>query len=170
VQQISQKGLEGLYENLSKGEEIKLSDLKKDYENRHLTILLLLYNRTGALDWNTDERPRPKKISELDYNQLTIHHIFAKEYLERRNIQQDHDLLGNITIISDVANKKLKFKDPEEYLSELEKMSPELLEKHCIPRDRKLWDVNRYEDFVSERVKLIASKIEKEFNIKVLSS
>jgi hypothetical protein len=170
VQQISQKGLEGLYENLSKGEEIKLSDLKKDYENRHLTMLLLLYNRTGALDWNTDEKPRPKKISELDYNQLTIHHIFAKEYLERRNIQQDYDLLGNITIISDVANKKLKFKDPKEYLSELEKMSPELLEKHCIPRDRKLWDVNRYEDFVSERVKLIASKIEKEFNIKVLSS
>jgi hypothetical protein len=167
VEEISQgNGLKGLYDKLDK--EIAFSKLKEDYENYHLTLLLLLYAKTGALDWNEKEIPKPKKIQEIQ--QLTVHHIFPEEFLERRNIQKSYDYFGNITIISDEANKNLKYKDPAVYLDKLERIDSELLEKHYIPRNKELWNVNRYEEFVQERAKLIASKIESEFNIRVLTS
>ena len=170
IQKIyERKGLDGLYENLN-FKEIAFSKLKGDYENYHLTMLLLLYTKIGTLDWNEKEIPRPKKIYEIHPKQLTIHHIFPEEYLERRGIHQEYDTFGNITILSDDANKNIKFKDPASYLNKLEEIDSELLEKHCIPRNKELWNVNRYEDFIMERLNLIASKIESEFKIRVLKS
>jgi hypothetical protein len=161
-------GLKGLYGNLDP-KEITLSKLESDYENYHLTILLMLYTKTGALDWN-EEKLIPEKVSEIDRKQLAIHHIFPEEFLERRNIQQDYDLFGNITILSSEVNNRLKYKNPADYLGKLEKIGHELLEKHCIPQDKELWNVDRYKDFTNERAKLIANKIESEFNIRVLTT
>jgi len=169
VQQIKNgNGVNGLQSNLA-WREIPLSALQGDYENYHLTILLLLYKRLESRDWNLTETPSPKRISEMSSEQLSIHHIFPEEFLERRGLQQNYDLFGNVTIISYDANRRLKYRNPKDYLKELNYMAPELLTKHCIPPDEGLWDVNRYEDFVKERAKLIAGKVEQEFGIRVLT-
>ncbi|RLI73339.1 hypothetical protein DRP04_15910 [Archaeoglobales archaeon] len=168
VEKINQgKGIKGLIEDL-RIRELPLSVLDEDYENRHLTLLLLLYHKIGTRDWNLREIPNIRKISEIVPSELHVHHIFPKEFLERRGYEEKWDHFGNITIISREANEAIKFKDPREYLSKLKNTSPELLEKHFIPLDEELWSVDNYERFLEERIKLIAKVIEKEFGIKVL--
>jgi len=160
------EGVKGLIKGLNL-REIPASTLESEYENRHLTLLLLLYQRIGAQDWNFEEKPRLRKISELSTKEMHIHHIFPEEFLERRGFEEKQDYLGNITIISERANEKIKFKNPEKYLKELKNVDPELLRRHCIPMDERLWCIDSYEDFLKERIKILAETIEKEFNIKV---
>jgi hypothetical protein len=168
IKQIeSGKGVKGLMECL-KIKDLTLSQFECDYDECHLTILLLLYNKLKTKDWNLKERPNIKRVSELSPKELQVHHIFPQEFLERRGIAERFDELGNITIISKTANNEFKFKDPQQYLAELEKVGSELLEKHFIPADKNLWEINNYEKFLKERVKLIAQAIQRRFNIKVL--
>jgi len=160
------KGVIGLVENL-RMKEIPFSTFEEDYETYHLTMLMLLYNKNKAFDWNLKEMPYPKRISEFDAARLTIHHIFPEEFLERRGLTEKWDILGNITIISDEANNFLRFKDPNQYLTDLNAKSSELLEKHFVPKDHTLWKIDNYEQFVKRRAILIAKAIQEEFNIKV---
>jgi len=168
IDKINQgKGMKGLIDNL-RVRELPLSALDEDYENRHLILLLLLYQKLGTRDWNLEERPNIRKISEIDSSELQVHHIFPKEFLERRGYDEKWDNFGNITIISKKANEAIKYKDPRKYLNGLKNVSSELLEKHFIPMDENLWSVDNYERFLEERIKLIAKAIEEEFGIKVL--
>jgi hypothetical protein len=160
-------GVKGLIENL-KMKDLTLSQFECDYDECHLTLLLLLYNKLKTEDWNLKERPNIKKVSELSPKELQVHHIFPREFLERRGVVERFDEFSNITIISKSANNEFKFKDPQQYLAELEHVDPELLEKHFIPIDKKFWKINSYEEFLKERVKLIAQAIQKQLNIKVL--
>jgi len=160
-------GIKGLMDNL-RMREYPFSALDEDYENRHITTLLLLYQKLRTKDWNLDKRPRIPEIKEMNTEDLHIHHIFPKEFLERRGYTEEWDNVANITIISKKANEKIKFKDPKEYLKELYKVDPELLEKHFIPTDEGLWDVNRFSEFLKKRRGLIKNAIEKELRIRVM--
>ncbi len=167
IESIDRGRVDGLIGNL-RMKELPLSSLEEDYENRHLTLLLLLYQKIGTRDWNLREIPNIRRIFEINPSDLQIHHIFPKEFLERKGYDEMWDNFGNITIISKEANNDIKYKDPKEYLKELKKVSSELLEKHFIPMDESLWSVDNYEEFLKERIRLIAEAIEKEFGIKVL--
>jgi len=158
-------GINGLMKNLEG--EYSSSALDENYENRHITMLLLLYQKLRTKDWNLDERPRIPEIMEINPDDLHIHHIFPKEFLERRKYGEEWDNVANITIISRSANEKIKFRDPKDYLKELYEVDPELLEKHFIPTDKELWDINRFSEFLEERRELIKNAIEKELRIKV---
>lgn len=170
IEKIKQgKGLEGVIANLGM-RELPFSALDEDYENRHLTLLLLLYKRIETTDWDLKGRPNIRKISEIDPDDISVHHIFPKEFLERRGHDEKWDHFGNITIVSKRANNSLKFRDPKDYLNELKDASSQLLEKHFIPLDENLWNVVNYERFLKERIKLIARAIEREFHIKILGT
>ena len=160
-------GINGLMENL-RMREYPFFALDENYENQHITMLLLLYQKLRTKDWNLDKRPRIPEIMEINPDDLHIHHIFPKEFLERRGYMEEWDNVANITIISESANKKIKFRDPKEYLKELYEVDPELLEKHFIPTDKELWDINRFSEFLKERMRLIINAIEKELRIKVI--
>ena len=153
------KNLEGEYSS---------SALDENYENRHITMLLLLYQKLRTKDWDLDKSPRIPEIKEINPEDLHIHHIFPKEFLERRKFGEEWDNVANITIISRSANEKIKFRDPKEYLKELYEVDPELLKKHFIPTDKELWDIDRFSEFLKERMKLIINAIEKELRIKVI--
>jgi hypothetical protein len=96
----------------------------------------MLAKRTGAMDWNLKNPREIKKVSELAGEDQSIHHIFPKEFLERRSFEEKFDNFGNITIISKQANDSLKFKDPRRYLQELQNVSSELLKKHFVPENK----------------------------------
>ncbi len=160
-------GINGLMENL-RMKEYPFSALDEDYENRHLTMLLLLYQKLRTKDWNLDEVPRIPKIGEINPDDLHIHHIFPKEFLERRGYTEEWDDVANMTIISKMANEKIKFNDPKVYLEKLYKIDPELLEKHFIPTNEELWNTDRFSEFLKERRELIKNAIEREFGIKVV--
>ena len=106
-------GINGLMKNLEG--EYSSSALDENYENRHITMLLLLYQKLRTKDWNLDERPRIPEIMEINPEDLHIHHIFPKEFLERRKYGEEWDNVANITIISRSANERIKFRDPKEF-------------------------------------------------------
>ena len=72
------------------------------------------------------------------------------------------DEFGNVTLISEKANEYFKFKNPQEYLNELKDVGPELLERHFIPMNSNLWNVDNYDRFLGERMKLVTEALEKE--------
>ena len=159
-------GIKGLMKNL-RMREYPSPALDENYENHHITMLLLLYQKLRTKDWDLDKSPRIPEIKEINPDDLHIHHIFPKEFLERRGYMEEWDNVANITIISSSANKKIGSRDPKEYLKELYEVDPELLEKHFIPTDKELWDINRFSEFLEERRELIKNAIEKELRIKV---
>ena len=86
--------MNGLIDNL-RVRELPLSALDEDYENRHLILLLLLYQKIGTRDWNLKERPNIRKISEIDPSELHVHHIFPKEFLDGRGSDEKWENYGN---------------------------------------------------------------------------
>jgi hypothetical protein len=169
IQQIERgKSFSGLMENL-RMKEIPLSQLEGDFDNYHLTLLLILYCKLKTKDWNIGDRPNIREVSELDPGDLQIHHVFPEEFLSRRGYMEKWDNFGNIVLISKKANNYFKFKDPLVYLNELKNIEPELLKKHFIPMNSNLWNIDNYDEFLEERLRLIADATET-FGVKVLRS
>ena len=104
----------------------------------------------------------------MQLDQLYIHHIFLKDFLEKSELRDLWDDVANITVISRRANESIGNGKPEEYLKELYEKDSELLEEHFIPLDKKLWKIRNYDKFLKERRALIAKAIEEKLGIKVL--
>jgi len=139
--------------------ELNMESLEGEYEVKHLTLLRMLYRNNEALDWNfrvIKEGRIPRKISELSYKSLHIHHIFPEFFLRRESRYEDLiNEFANITIISEEANKQIGRRYPHDYLAELESLDPELLKRHFIPDEPELWKLENYEEFLKQRRTLI---------------
>lgn len=90
------------------------------------------------------------KIVQQD--NIERHHIFPRsKFSEDR--RRAADRLANIAFISGTANKSVGDDDPGRYLLEIDKR---ILESQCIPADRRLWRIERAEEFWQARRKLLA--------------
>ena len=115
-------------------------------------MLYLLLVKNEADNWVG----RP--IKDCKFDSLAKHHIFPKDFLsEKMTFESNEDEkikvnnLGNITFIDKKENGSIGAQDPKEYLGKY----TEALRRHFIPTDRDLWDVENYDSFLEERVKLI---------------
>jgi len=167
IKSIKEKGIEGLFSNLSL-KEIPLSYFDGEFENRHLTLLLILFKMNKTRDWNLKSKPNIKEITELDTKDLSIHHIFPKEYLERRNDEMSYNKFANITIISEKANKSIGFRDPRKYLKELKEVDENLLREHFVPTDESLWELDNFEEFLKKRIELLIEFLQEKIGILVV--
>ncbi len=115
----------------------------------------------GLLDWNNS--------SKIQFNtDINDHHIFPVAYLKKK-LGEDElednllDCVANRTLIPKITNVTISDKCPSYYLADLLKKNSNLqksLDSHLIPRETisGLYD-DFYEDFLSERCKLIFSSI-----------
>ena len=97
------------------------------------------------------------------------HHIYPRSVLRQGNIPDDKiHCLANITVLNERTNvNKLSGKPPSRYIQEF-RISEQDLRSHLIPdpfareaNDETLqeqWGVEQYEDFLSERAKLLAKE------------
>ena len=93
--------------------------------------------------------------------ELDVHHIFPRALfagLGRAPHDTSHipDRIGNLTVITAGDNRSLGATLPEVYLPRL---SPEILEAHCIPNEPDLWRFERYTDFCTRREELLTAKL-----------
>jgi hypothetical protein len=89
--------------------------------------------------------------------QLQIHHFFPKSLLKKHGRGEDLiNLFGNYVVISKSSNLDVLAKEPATYMKRI-RISDAELQKQCIPVDRGLWHVDRYEDFLKERCRLLAT-------------
>lgn len=155
---VGGEGVDGLLGNL-RLKSVPPEILEGSYDESHLTLLLTSYRSLQARDWDLSRKPTIPPIGEVNSRELQIHHIFPKDVLEKVGKDQLVDDVANITIISNKANERISNKPPSDYLKELHKADPELLSKHFVPTDEKLWNINAYEEFLKERRKLILEYI-----------
>ncbi len=93
-------------------------------------------------------------------NRLDFHHIFANSILRKTKFKDEKEDIANKTFLTNKSNKKLSDSDPT-YLSEYSK---KLLKNHLIPADEKLWKLEKYEEFLEERKKIISEELNKFLN------
>lgn len=111
--------------------------------------------RHEAMDWFKGIRIRRDTFSE-DQN-LEYHHIFPKKLLNARGVDRyTRDEMANLAFLSQKANKKITAREPRVYLAEIAEHDPERLEAQCVPMDRSLWEIDRFEDFLKARRELLA--------------
>lgn len=84
-----------------------------------------------------------------------FHHIFPRKCLEGTQYGKMRDHIANLTIITSKSNKEISKKQPD-YLLQI---SDDLKRQHLIPQDKELYKIDRYEDFLKERQKLIANTL-----------
>ncbi len=117
----------------------------------YLMILDILLYRNNATDWAS----KPV-ISE----QAAIHHLFPREFLKANGETRDImiNCLANLTFISPSVNSEIGDESPEVYLANYATAADDLLKAHLIPGNKKLWNIDAFEDFLDARLKLIWNK------------
>jgi len=86
---------------------------------------------------------------------LQIHHFFPKSLLLKHGRADDViNTFGNYTVISASCNLNVGTEEPATYMQRVQ-VSDIQLQKQCIPTDRNLWGLERYDDFLKERRQLL---------------
>jgi hypothetical protein len=84
------------------------------------------------------------------------HHIFPRKYLEKNGVEGNEiHALANMAVIDPKTNIRFGAKEPTRYLEKYE-IPDEYLEEQLVPTDRKLFTVDRYDDFLKLRAKSLA--------------
>lgn len=93
-------------------------------------------------------------------NQVQVHHIFPKALLKRIGVsRKDRDEIANLAFLAARPNRTISSREPAEYLAEIADRHPQRLEAQCVPLDRSLWQLNRFQDFLAARRELLARAI-----------
>jgi Protein of unknown function DUF262/Protein of unknown function (DUF1524) len=137
---------------------IERSDITDAYMNvlrgragkEYLMLLDVLLHRGGATDWEG---------SPIKSESAHVHHIFPREFLKEQGETREEyiNCLGNLTLIAKRINSEIADTPPSEYLP---RFDTGVLEKHFIPTSKKLWNFDRYEDFLDARLRLMAKQTE----------
>lgn len=135
---------------------IENSDITKAYNNvlrgrvgkEYLMILDVLLHRNEATDW-----AGRALVSE----DAAVHHIFPREFLKENGETRDEmiNCLANLTFISPEINSEIGDTPPEEYLPLYDE---QILERHVVPLNKRLWKVDNFQDFLDARLQLIWKK------------
>jgi len=97
--------------------------------------------------------------------QYSIDHLFAQSEFKGKDVP-DHikelrDDIGNLALVIGDENSGKKNKPLAEWLAT---RSEEYLKRHLIPTDKSLWHMDKYENFLIERRKLVKSRIKLVFS------
>ncbi len=82
-----------------------------------------------------------KALKSVGTNQLQIHCVPNRVFLAEEPSRAQEKLL------------------PEEYLPKVEEEQPGALRAQCVPLDRSLWSLDRYEEFLTARARLLANEM-----------
>jgi hypothetical protein len=107
-----------------------------------------------------------------------IHHLFPKEYLKAASYDRwEYNQIANFVYAQSEINIRIGKKPPKEYMADVYRQCDggklryggitdfedlkQNLKQHCIPEGFEEMTIDDYENFLTERRKLIAKKIEK---------
>ena len=124
--------------------------------SRFYPLLYMLTRVWQARDWETGVELKSHLLGNL--SRLELHHIFPKSLLYKKEYERwEVNALANFTFLTQETNLKVSNQNPADYLAAYADKDPELLSSHWIPMDPKLWQINRYPDFLAARRELLAA-------------
>ncbi|GIK19343.1 MAG: DUF262 domain-containing protein [Leptolyngbya sp. PLA2] len=120
--------------------------------------MFLAFRAAGARDW------RSNLAISLDHSssqhRLQFHHFFAKSVLKGRYTSREADDIANLTFIGGKTNRTISDKPPVDYVPGIvERQGVEVFDAQCIPTREDVLHVDRYSDFLAERRRLIATRL-----------
>jgi len=110
-------------------------------------ILNLLYHKRAEIDFQP----------LYSGNKPNIEHIFPRSLLRGKYEEELIWDIGNLRYLGRDENLWKLDEPPKSYLSALNKSE---LSIHLIPDDEKLWEVENYQSFLTERKKLVSARLE----------
>ena len=125
--------------------------------------MFLAFRANGARDWQSD------LAIALDHrgaqHKMQYHHIFPKAVLKEKYSAREADDIANLAFIGGRTNRRISAKAPSEYFPEvLERGGTSAFDEQCIPTDEALLSVSAYRQFLAERRKLIARRLNEFLN------
>lgn len=120
--------------------------------------MFLAFQAGGAKDW------RSNLAIALDHSgsnhRLQFHHIFPKAVLKSSYTQREADDIANLAFIGGKTNRQISDKPPAQYFpSIIEKSGCAPFNAQCIPTESTLLSPECYNDFLTERRKRVARRI-----------
>jgi len=158
----TEKGIEALIETLRLqfGKlEIEPGELEgRNQRSAYFKTMFLAFSQDGAKDWVSN------LAISLSHNgkqhHLQFHHIFPKAILKGQYRQIVINDLANLSFIGGKTNRSISSKSPNIYFPKIsEKQGQSPFVSQCIPTDPDLLTVDAYPQFLAERRKLIAERL-----------
>ena len=144
--------------------EIKPADLEgrgSGHPLHRMLYVLTRYNK--ATDWANGGSLQD---TMGDYYSIQSHHVFPQAVLYRNGYDSENHLdkqrvneIANRAFITRDANFDFSDKNPMDYLKEVMVKYPDALKQQMIPTEMSLWEVEKYEDFLTARRKMLADAI-----------
>ncbi|RKY82887.1 hypothetical protein DRQ11_13900 [candidate division KSB1 bacterium] len=150
-------------EIINRGRTINISEdslLDTYYGEKKLYLIFALWYQDvnfkpayeGNLPWVDHIFPQSKLKEIKEINPETGRKVMKYKWWDR-------DQIANLMLLSAEENRdEKKDKTPEEWLKDKD---DEYFEIHLIPRNKELWKIENFENFVEERKKLIVDKFKK---------
>ncbi len=153
-EQPIQRMIQNIEDKVGRSRLVTERELQGQLKNSpYMLMAYVLARRAGAQDWFNG-------VAIGAGQNLEFHHIFPKALLhERYNSKTDYrivDQVANLAFLSAKANARISSQPPEEYLKQIDH---ERLRAQYVPLDASLWTLDRFEDFVRERRKMLADAI-----------
>ncbi len=134
--------------------DLKARELEGRINTTNRFALYYALRNNNALDWWTGNNL--KNTANIEF-----HHIFPKKILKDAGYPDNQiNDIRNIAIVSKKANRKISAMQPEEYFkSEIGDM--ERIHSQFVPKDKELWKVENYLQFLKKREENILELLNK---------
>lgn len=160
---------------IAKGREVKglidmlrtqfgrLEIVPEDLEGRNrrsaiFKMMFLVFRHDGAKDWNSNLLISVNHQGQQ--HKLQFHHIFPQAVLKPHYTTREINDIANLAFIGGKTNRKISNKPPESYFPAIvEKQGEDSFQKQCIPTMNDLLKITEYPQFLVERRKQIAARI-----------
>jgi hypothetical protein len=136
----------------------------RNARSSYFKTMFMAFKDAGAVDWESKLITSMLHIGKS--HQLQFHHIFPKALLRGKHPGHVINDIANLAFLGGKTNREISSKPPQEYLAIIvdgtkkrEAQGEEVLEAQCIPTDRDLWRIDRYEAFLAARRRLIAERL-----------
>lgn len=148
--------LDQLMRDLRSEPKISAQDLERaGTSSPFFPLGFLAVMRRDATDWFKGIKIRRKNFAEDQH--IEYHHIFPKKHLNARQVDRYvRDELANLAFLGQKANRRILARTPADYLAEIAEHEPSRLEAQFVPMDRRLWELDRFDDFLAARRQLLA--------------
>lgn len=144
--------------------EIKPSDLEGRGAGHPLhRMLYILTKYHKSTDWANGGSLQD---TLGDYYSIQSHHIFPQAVLYKNGYDPENHLdkqrvneIANRAFITRDTNYNISDKEPQDYLPEVQSKFPDALRQQLIPTEKSLWQIDKYDKFLTARRKMIADAI-----------
>jgi len=131
----------------------------KNRRSPYFSMLFIVSKQQGIKDWFTGMAISERLIGRA--HALQFHHIFPKSLLKKEGAdRKEINEIANMAFIGGKTNRNISNKEPEKYLIDVvDKRGEDILDHHLLPSDRKLWKLNKYNEFLAYRREKLVENI-----------